>query len=163
MAIHVGTNSTKWRRPGETHKAEGKTQRHDAVENKLIENLELKDKVLAVADTLLPLLEGDANVGDVMKMIERSAPVAALRLMDIVVNGNRREALSASKELLYMAGYKPVEKSINVHENIERMSIKQLDGFLENALKGLNPEEKDNLVQLIEGPEGTYVEPDKES
>lgn len=137
-----------------------KADNYRETEDKIIQRIDVKEKVMALAERLMPLLEGDATVGDVMKMMERSSPLAMMTLMDVVVNGKSDSVRAkAATEVLYMAGYKPVEKSVNITETIDRMSNEQLDGFLLNAMNNISIQEREKIIQLIKDPASGEFKP----
>ena len=128
------------------------------MEDQIIARVDVKEKVLAIAEKLMPLLEGDATVGDVMKMMERSSPLAMMTLVDVVMNAKSDAVRArAATEVLYMAGYKPVEKSVNITETIDRMSGEQVDSFLLNAVNNMSIQQRDEIINLIRSPSGDFV------
>lgn len=119
-------------------------------EEDMVENIELKRSILELADAILPVLKGDAKVGDVNKMLERFAPAAALSLWNEMLNAKgEKTRLEAAKTLAFMAGYKPVEKTVAIEGNLDRMSEAQIDGFLQNALTQLTPKDRQKVIELV--------------
>ncbi len=123
---------------------------------------EAKQKLQRARDGLLPSMVKDVAAGDVPTMLQKAAPIALVETIDLMLNA-RDEKLRAStaKDVLYMAGHKPVEKSISIFENIDRMSEKQMDAFLLNHLGKLSDEQKDEIINLIQNAEGTFEDEKK--
>jgi hypothetical protein len=125
----------------------------DSVEREMVANIDLKNSILELADTILPILKGDAKAGDVNKMLERFAPAAVLSLWNEMLHGKgEKTRLEAAKTLSFMAGYKPVEKTVSVEGNLDKMSEKQIDAFLMNALKGMSNEERGQILEMVKSP-----------
>lgn len=152
--------SAHYRKPGsgEQLKALGQLKDPKAIEDAMLDNLDLKNQILSIAQELLPLIGDDAKVGDIAKMLDKVAPVAVLRLVDTVVNSsNEKVRTGAAKDLLYMAGYKPVERSVNINDSFEKMSDKQIDAFLKNSLDKMNDTERKGLIELLKDENGVYI------
>lgn len=127
----------------------------DFGEERAVDNLEVKNRLLRLMDQLLPLLETDARVGDVVKMLERTAPVAMLRMVDLLTNSSSEKVqATVAKDLLYMAGHKPVEKSVDLTRAIDMMQETQLDAYLQNAVKNMGIQDREKIIHLIQTPDG---------
>lgn len=128
-----------------------------SIEDQIIENIELKKVILKFAEQLMPFIKADVAAGDISKMLERYAPVAVMTLADVMLNAkNERNKANAAEKLAYMAGYKPVEKSVSLEGDLSRMAPQQLDAFLKNAFDKLPESEKNKLINLIKDSDGTY-------
>ena len=122
-------------------------------EEKMLDNLELKNQILAIAEVLIPFLESDAKVGDVDKMLKRAAPLAAMRLIEsLVVGQTGRATRESARDLLYMAGYKPVERNLNIEGSIDKMSEAQIDSILKNTLEKMPPGERKKIIRMLNEP-----------
>lgn len=127
------------------------------IEDTLNRRVDIKTKILAIAEKIMPLLEGDANIGDVVGMLKKSAPVAMYSLIDVAMNAKSDSVRArASTDILYMAGHKPVEKSVNITESIDRMGEEQLDAYLANALTNISIKDRSTLIHLIQNTEGEF-------
>ena len=127
------------------------------IEGEMIDNIDLKNQILQLAETVMPLLKGDAASGDIMKMIDRAGPLAMLELIQLMfTTKNEKIKHQTTKDILDRAGFKPPDKKINIHESVDRMSPEQLDAFLMNSFRGLDASERGTLMKFIEGPDGTF-------
>lgn len=144
--------------PGEKIRTENKVDRPDAIEDRMIENIDLKNTILAHVQTLIPLLKKHIDMGDVRAVLDAGSSTAALKLFEIITTSeNESTVAKACKEWLYMSGHKPVERSVSVNEHIEHASPQQLDNHLRAALKGLDHEDRETIMDLIATDEGEYI------
>ncbi len=144
----------------EKRKHDGGNISRDHEEDQWIEDLELRRMVEETLDRLKPLLRLDLKVGDVSKMLERTAPMTIATLIDVMYNAkNAKTRAEAAKTLSFMAGYKPVEKNINIEGNIDRMSEAQLDAFIRNSFENMSEKDKLGIINLVQGQDGSYHQP----
>lgn len=116
-----------------------------------LDNLEIKDTILKIADQLLPIIKKNTEMGDVAKLIEKCAPISVLQMYSLMVSSeSEKTKLEAAKTLAYMAGYKPIERNVNIEGNIEAMSETQLDSFIQSAFDTMSKKDKAAMVKLIE-------------
>jgi hypothetical protein len=128
-------------------------------ENEIIEALDAKHEMIALFDEYYPVLKELAEVGDVEQLLKKNAPIAVLTLIkEMATAGKSRERIEAATKLAYMAGYKPVERNINIEGNIDRMSEPQLDTLLGSAFKKMTDKDKKLMRKLIKVSENTYIE-----
>jgi len=68
----------------------------------------------------------------------------------MISSQSEKTKLEAAKTLAYMAGYKPIERNVNIEGNIEAMSEVQLDSFIQSAFESMSRKDKAAMVKLIE-------------
>ncbi len=133
-------------------------------EEEMIRNIDYKESVLDLAEKLLPFIKADIAAGDMEKLLEKFAPIGFLKMAEIAVKGkNERDQLSAAIALVDRAGFRPVERSINLEGDMSKMAPNQLDAFLKNAWTRIPEEDKAKFVHLIKNPDNTYTVPDENS
>ena len=143
----------------EKRKFQGGDIQHDT-ETDMLENLEFKRMLEETAEKLIPLFRMDLKVGDVTKMLERTAPMAVITLIDVMNHAKSPKVRAeAAKTLSFMAGFKPVEKNINIEGNIDRMSEAQLDAFIRNSFDNMSEKDKLGIINLVQGQDGSYHPP----
>lgn len=131
-------------------------------ENKMIDNIDFKSYVIELAYKLLPFIKADMAVGDMEKVLEKFAPIGFMKIAEIAMQGkNERNQLAAAMAMVDRAGYRPVERSVHLEGDINKLAPAQLDSVLKNAWNRLPQEDKNKLVNLIKAPDGTYHVPDK--
>lgn len=132
----------------------------DEEENKIIDNIEFRKMLEETAEKLIPLFRMDLKVGDVSKMLERTAPMAVITLIDVMNHAKSPKVRAeAAKTLSFMAGFKPVEKNINIEGNIDRMSETQLDAFIRNSFESMSEQDKLGIINLVRGADGSFSQP----
>ena len=137
-------------------------EHYRSTEETLINNLDYKETVLELADKLLPFVKADIAAGDMEKLLEKFAPIGFLKMAELAVKANNeRTQLAAAIALVDRAGYRPVERSINLEGDLSKMAPGQLDSFLKNAWGRIPEEDKAKFVNLIKAPDGTYTVPDE--
>lgn len=137
----------------------GIVNKHEEEDN-WIENLEFRRMIEEFAEKLIPLLKMDLKVGDVSKMLERTAPMTVITMIDIMHNSKSSKVRAeAAKNLAHMAGFKPVEKNINIEGNIDRMSEAQLDAFIRNSFESMSEKDKLGIINLVRGQDGSFSQP----
>ncbi len=123
--------------------AKKKIKNHE--HEKMVDKLDALEK-FEQAYPLLEYLHEMALSGNVDAALRKAAPAAVIRMVDVMMNGKTdKDKMAAAKDLLYMAGYKPVDKKVNVHADVDQMSERELDSLIMSAVKGLSDEEKKQI------------------
>lgn len=135
-------------------------EKYRETEDILIDNIGFKDVVVDLAQKLLPFIKADMAVNDIEKALEKFAPLGFMKMAEIAIQGeSERNRLQASIALVDRAGYKPVERSITLEGDLNKLQPNQLDSFLKNAWNRLPDQDKSKLINLISQPDGTYTVP----
>ena len=125
------------------------------VPSKMAESIDLKDELLMLVQEYYPLLKMLAKTKDVGKMLEVVSPAAVLTIVNEMRNSNQSKVrLEAATRLAYMAGYQPVQRSVNIEGSVERMTDAQVDSFLKNHFDRMPKRDRDVLIKLIQAPAG---------
>lgn len=137
------------------------TGHYRAVEESLNANIDYKDMILRVFESLKPFMLADVAANDMEKLLDKFAPVAFMKMAEIMISGrNERNQLTAATALVDRAGYRPIERSINLEGDISKLTGEQLNSYLKNAWQRLPAEDKNKVIQLVQAPDGTMRVPE---
>ncbi len=125
-----------------------KSQHLNAEHEKMLDKIDALEKFEKIYP-LLDYLEDMVVTGNIDGALRKSAPAALVRLVDLLKHGKSDKIkLEAAKDILFMAGYKPVDRKVSVHADMDRMSEGELDALIASTLGSLSDKDKESIVEL---------------
>ena len=111
---------------------------------------EVERRNSSVATYLASLVENKIKElfekGDMEGMLREMSPVALMTLYEEVKNADSSKCrIDASRTILYMDGWKPIERSMHVRASVDKMSSKELDAMINSMLE--SHKEKPILIE----------------
>ena len=98
-----------------------------------------KSVVVGLMDRIVGVMNEMAEMGDVEGMLRAVSGPAVLQIAEEMRNSDSgKTRIEAAKVLLYMAGWKPVERSVSLKGDVNKISGKELDSMIESLEKKIN-------------------------
>ena len=90
--------------------------------------------------------------GDIRGALSLAAPVAFLEMFNVLLETNDLKLKKdTARDLLWMEGYKPMERQVSVYANINQMSDRELRVLVTSELNRLPEAEKREIMGLLSG------------
>src|SRR3990167_56636 len=111
------------------------------------EKMEDKIDALEKFNKVYPLLEHLEQMvmtGNIDGALRKSAPAALIRLVDLLMHAKHEKTkLEAAKDILFMAGYKPVDRKVSITADVDKFSEGELDALIASTLASLTKEDRE--------------------